>query len=86
MSNKQLKSIIRDSWDLEESLLYLLKQCFERIYGDKAHYALSTVESDIETYNEHKYLSSLNSIDKDYAEREETIRKYNEERNPDEQR
>lgn len=80
MSNKQLKSIIRDAWELEDSLLDLLKQCFDRIYGDRSQIALSTIENNIEGYSEHMYLSTLEHIDQDFAEREERIRKYNEER------
>jgi hypothetical protein len=78
MSNKQLKSIIRDAWGLEDALIDLLKECLDRIYGEKGNSAFSMIENNIESYSETLYLPSLNKMDEEFAEREERLKKYHE--------
>lgn len=76
MSIKHYKDLLNESWDQQTQLLDLLKSCFERIYGESTKYACNLIESDLECFDQHRFIHSLKMIDADLEERSKRLEAY----------
>ncbi len=77
-TNKLLKSLLADSYETQNNLVELIKECFEEIFKDESSYAFNFFEDDLESRD---YCGCLQDLEyykgqiKQYFERMDATKK-----------